>query len=193
MNQILIILGSLLGCIISYFAINKFVFYTKEEVDEQIKQLKDSSDTKDQNINDKLEKNHDQIKKELVETKEKIFEKLLEAERESNRSRQDLYDRLSQNKELLEQYNKTMISTLAEIRHEGKQQANEFTQILNVVKDELRNDYTNRYNDLIKMMTTKANLDDFSRLENKFDKMTETITELKTIVTLQMEENSKRK
>ena len=36
MHEILVILGALLGCIISYFTINKFVFYTKSEIDTKL-------------------------------------------------------------------------------------------------------------------------------------------------------------
>lgn len=69
----------------------------------------------------------------------------------------------------------------------------EFTNLLNAVKDELRADSINRYNDLLKLINTKVSISDFDRLENKFDKVTETITELKTIVQIQMDENHKNR
>lgn len=192
MHEFLVILGALLGCIISYFTINKFVFYTKQEVDQKLldiklegenrfNELKEESNTRDEFITAKIEQYHAEVKEELSETKEKIFEKLLEAERASNKARQDIYDRLSQNKEIFEDYNKNMLSAMSEIKQDEKESDGKFIQLLNDVKDELRNDYTSRYNDIIQMMGNKVNVADFDRLENKFDKVTETIIELKTI------------
>lgn len=193
MNEVIIILGTLLGCIISYFTINKFVFYTKAEVDREIKSLKDASDLNDTNINTKMEKLHTQTNKDLSETKEKIYEKLLEAERQANKDRQALYDKLSANKQIFEDYNKGMLSAIAEIKQGEKETNSDFLQMVNTVKDELKNDYINRYNDLLKVIGTKANAADFDRLENKFDKVTETITELKTIVEMTMEKTNIKK
>jgi hypothetical protein len=192
MHEILVILGALLGCIISYFTINKFVFYTKSEIDQKLldiklegearfNELKAESDKRDELITAKIEKYHAEIKEDLSSTKDRIFEKLLEAERASNKARQDLYDRLTQNKEIFEDYNKNMLAAMSELKQDEKESDSKFIQILNDVKDELRNDYTNRYNEIITLMGTKVNVQDFDRLENKFDKVTETIIELKTI------------
>ena len=181
MHELLVVLGTLLGCIVSYFTINKFVFYTKSEVDEKINQLKEESDKRDELITLKIEKNHAEVKEEIMETKDMIFEKLLEAERASNKARQDLYDRLTQNKEIFEDYNKNILAAMSEIKQDEKESDAKFIQLLNDVKDELRNDYTNRYNEIITLMGTKVNVQDFDRLETKFDKVTETIIELKTI------------
>ena len=193
MNEVIIILGTLLGCIISYFTINKFVFYTKAEVDTQIKNLKEASDLSDTTINTKMEKLHSQTNRDLSETKEKIYEKLLEAERQANKDRQALYDKLSANKQIFEDYNKNMLSAIAEIKQGEKETNSDFLQMVNTVKDELKNDYINRYNDLLKVIGTKANAADFDRLENKFDKVTETITELKTIVEMTIEKTNNKK
>ena len=65
--------------------------------------------------------------------------------------------------------------------------------VLNEVKDALKNDYTSRYDDIIKMMSTKASLEDFNRLENKFDKVTETIIQLKTTVEMQLGRDNNKK
>ena len=70
---------------------------------------------------------------------------------------------------------------MSEIKQDEKESDAKFIQLLNDVKDELRNDYTNRYNEIITLMGTKVNVQDFDRLETKFDKVTETIIELKTI------------
>ena len=192
MHEFFVIAGSLLGCIISYFTINKFVFYTKSEIDQKLldikldgenrfNELKEESNKKDELITAKIEKYQAEIKEELSETKERIYEKLLEAERASNKARQDIYDRLSQNKEIFEDYNKNMLSAMSEIKQDEKENDTKFVQLLSDVKDELKNDYTARYNDIIQMMGNKVNVADFDRLENKFDKVTETIIELKTI------------
>lgn len=192
MHELLVVLGTLLGCIVSYFTINKFVFYTKSEVDQKLldikmdgearfNQLKEESDKRDEVITLKIEKNHAEVKEEIMETKDMIFEKLLEAERASNKARQDLYDRLTQNKEIFEDYNKNILAAMSEIKQDEKDSDAKFIQLLNDVKDELRNDYTNRYNEIITLMGTKVNVQDFDRLETKFDKVTETIIELKTI------------
>lgn len=193
MHEMLIILGTLLGCIISYFTINKFVFYTKSEVDAQFTAFKKESDSKDELLTTTIQANHAEIKQELANNKENLFEKLLEAERQSNRDRQQLYDRLAQNKEAFDDYNKTMLSAIAEMKQDEKESNNNFLQLINALKDELKTDYTNRYNELLKIIGTKANLCDFDRLETKFDKVTETITELKTIVQIKLEEGNNKK
>ena len=86
-----------------------------------------------------------------------------------------------------------MIEALAGVKSEGQDISIKFTQLLNDIKDELKNDYINRYNELFAMMNTKVNIQDFDRLENKFDKVSETIAEVKTIVQIQMEERKNKK
>ena len=86
-----------------------------------------------------------------------------------------------------------MIEALAGVKSEGQDISIKFTQLLNDIKDELKNDYINRYNELFTMMNTKVNIQDFDRLENKFDKVSETIAEVKTIVQIQMEERKNKK
>ena len=66
MHEMLIILGTLLGCIISYFTINKFVFYTKSEVDAQFTAFKKESDSKDELLTTTIQANHAEIKQELA-------------------------------------------------------------------------------------------------------------------------------
>lgn len=204
MHELLVVLATLLGCIVSYFTINKFVFYTKSEVDQKLldikmdgdaryNELKEESKRRDEFITAKIEKNHSEVKEELVETKEMIFEKLLEAERASNKSRQELYDRLTQNKEIVEDYNKNILSAINQIKQDEKELTSNYITLLNEVKDELKNDYTSRYDDIIKMMSTKASLEDFNRLENKFDKVTETIIQLKTTVEMQLRRDNNKK
>ena len=80
-----------------------------------------------------------------------------------------------------------MLEIISQVKQEDKQISNEFMKLLSEVKDELKNDYINRYNDLIKMINTKVSTSDFDRLESKFDKVTETITELRTIIQMQKE------
>lgn len=202
MHEMLVVFGTLLGCIISYFTINKFVFYTKQEVDQKLldikmggenrfNELKEESDKKDEVLTLKMEKNHAEVKEELNATKDLIFEKLLEAERASNKSRQELYDRLSANKEVFEDYNKKMLAAMSEMKQDENELSNNFLTLVNTVKDELKNDQISRYNELLALVNNKVNLKDFDRLESKFDKVTETITELKTIVQIQLDEQHK--
>ena len=121
-----------------------------------------------------------------------IFEKLLEAERASNKARQELYDRLTQNKEVLEDYNKNILNAINQIKQNEKETETNYITLLNEVKDELKKDYIDRYDTIMKMMGTKANLEDFNRLENKFDKVTETIIQLKTTVEMQLNRDNKK-
>ena len=86
-----------------------------------------------------------------------------------------------------------MIEALAGVKSEGQDISIKFTQLLNDIKDELKNDYINRYNELFTMMNTKVNIQDFDSLENKFDKASETIAEVKTLVQIQMEERKNKK
>lgn len=189
MHEFLVILGTLFGCIISYFTINKFVFYTKSEVNELFAKLKEESDKKDTDLLEKVSGSYNVLKEELIKTKDEIFKNILEVERNSTKINQEIYDRLSKNKQVFDDYNRNMIEVVAQIKQEDKQLATDFTKLLSQVKDELKSDYINRYNDLLKLINNKVSSSDFDRLENKFDKVTETITELKTIVQLRMEEH----
>lgn len=192
MHEGLIIFGEILASIISVVTIAKFLFYTKSQVDTMIKNSEESTNSQLQLLATKIEANHTSLAKELVETKEQIFKSLLEAERANNKERKEIYDRLTQNKESFEDYNKSMLETISQIKQEDKDLSAQFMQLLNSVKDELKNDYINRYNELLQIMNTKVNATDFDRLEHKFDKVCETITELKTIVTIQQEEHKKK-
>ena len=154
MQETLIILGSILGAIISLVTIARFLFYTKSEINAKLAEFKAESDKKDENLVERVTIVQNEIKDELSETKEYIHKNLIDAERNSNHITQ------------------------------------EFTNLLNAVKDELRADSIHRYNDLLKLVNSKVSLSDFDRLETKFDK--ETITELKTIVQIQLEENHKK-
>lgn len=186
-------LGCVLGVIISLVTVAKFLFYTKSEIDKKFTILKEESDKKDEALLEKVNTIHNQIKQELVETKEKIFEKIVEEERNTNKITQEIYDRLTQNKQIFDDYNKNMLEIISQIKQEDKQLSNDFIKLLSDVKDELRSDYTKRYDELIKLVGTKVSVSDFDRLENKFDHVTETITQLKTIIQLQMEESKNNK
>ena len=192
MNEGLIILGSILTVIISLVTVAKFLFYTKSEVNGKFAELKQESDKKDEVLLEKVTNLHNELKQELIETKDKIFEDLLNAERNNNKITQEIYDRLNQNKQIFDDYNKSMIEAMGQIKSDSHQISTDFSNILSAVKDELKSDYINRYNDLLKLINTKVNSSDFDRLESKFDKVTTTITELKTIVQLQMEERNKK-
>ena len=191
MHELLITLSIALGCLISGMTIARFTFYTKDEVDKKLNDAKELSDKKDETIQSKIEQQQSDLKEDLAETRENIFEKLLEAERNNNRIVNEIYDRLNQNKQIFDDYNKNMLEAISQMKSEEKEITTNMVQIVNAVKDELKNDYINRYNDLLKIIGTKANLEDFNRLEAKFDKITESITELKTIVQMQRENKNK--
>ena len=189
MTEALTILGTLLGVIISIVVIARLLFYTKSEINTKLEDAQKHSDNKDEQLKDALVDEFKKIKEQLETNKEKTYEKLLEAERESNRSRQEIYDKLTQTRQLLDEYNKNMVQTMAQIRQEDINMSTKYTQLVNVIKDELKNDYINRYNELLQIINTKVNVQDFDRLELKFDKVCESLTELKTIIQIDRDKN----
>lgn len=193
MHENWLLIGAILTVIISLVTVARYLFYTKSEIDKKFADLKTESDKKDEVLLEKVNHVHTQIKEELVETKEKIFDKIVEEERNTNKITQEIYDRLTQNKQIFDDYNKNMLEIISQIKQEDKQLSNDLLKLLSDVKDELRSDYMNRYNELIKLIGTKVSVSDFDRLETKFDRVTETITELKTIVQMQLEEGKNNK
>lgn len=187
MHELWQYIGWVFGAIISAVTIAKFLFYTKSEVNQLFTNLKAESDKKDEMLLEKVTETQNEIKDNLVKTREEIFKNILDNERNTNKITQEIYDRLSQNKQVFDDYNKNMLEIISQVKQDDKQISNEFIKLLSEVKDELKNDYISRYNDLIKMINTKVSTSDFDRLEAKFDKVTETITELRTIIQMQKE------
>ena len=192
MNEILACLATLLGVIISIVVIARLLFYTKAEINTKLEDVNKHSDEKDEMLRDFIIKEFNTLNTQLEINKDKTYEKLLNAEREGNHARQELYDRMAQNKQVFEDYNKNMLEVIAQIRQEDRDLSNKYIQLLNEVKDELKNDYINRYNELLQIINTKVNVPDFDRLEHKFDKVSETITELKTIVQMQIDSTQQK-
>lgn len=192
MNEILACLATLLGVIISIVVIARLLFYTKAEINTKLEEVNKHSDDKDEMLRDFIIKEFNTLNTQLEINKDKTYEKLLNAEREGNHARQELYDRMAQNKQVFEDYNKNMLEVIAQIRQEDRDLSNKYIQLLNEVKDELKNDYINRYNELLQIINTKVNVPDFDRLEHKFDKVSETITELKTIVQMQIDSTQQK-
>lgn len=190
-HEFLIYLSELLGVIIAVVTVSRFLYYTKSEVNAKIEELRDNVDERIATLLEKMEQHHSELKEELVETKEKIFNNIVDAERNTNKVTQEIYDRLSQNKQVFDDYNRNILEIISQVKQEDKQLSNEFIKLLSEVKDELKSDYINRYNDLIKLIQTKVGTEDFEKLEGKFDKIIETITELKTIVQIQMSNQDK--
>lgn len=191
MTEALYILTGVLGIIISIVTISRLLFYTKAEINNKFEEAQAHSDEKDEELKDALITEFTQIKSQLEQNKEKTYEKLLEAERESHKSRQEIYDRLTQSRQLLDEYNKNMVETMSQIRQEDINMSNKYAQLLNSIKDELKNDYINRYNELSQIINTKVNVQDFDRLEHKFDKVCESLTELKTIIQIDRDNKTK--
>lgn len=192
MTETIIILGATLGVIISLVTISRLLFYTKAEINTKLESALQHSDLKDEALKQYLVNESAKFRDYIDENKEKTFEKMLDAERENNKARQEIYNALSQNKQLFDNYNREMLEMFASIRQENRDTCNQYMQIVNTVKDELKNDNINRYNELLQLINTKVNIADFDRLEQKFDKVCETITELKTIVQLQLENREDR-
>lgn len=192
MTETLVILGAILGVLISIITIARLLFYTKAEINAKIESVLEHSDLKDEGLKQYLINESNSFRNYIDENKEKTFEKMLEAERQGNKARQEIYNTLSENKQLFDSYNKDIIEMIASIRQENRDLTAQYMQSINTVKDELKNDYINRYNELLQIINTKVNIADFDRLEQKFDKVCETITELKTIVQLQLENRDDR-
>lgn len=197
-HETLIFISTALGCLLAYVAVQKILFYTKSEIDSKIKSVEAACtknlqttqtelDAKIKNTSDELYDTIDEIKENHIETKDKIYEKLLEAERQTNKLSQDIHDRLNQNKQIFDDYNKSMLEAISAMKQDEKQLTADMLSMVNTVKDELKTDSINRYNDLLTLVNSKVNSSDFDRLEDKFDKVAEIITELKTIIQIQKE------
>ena len=180
LQLILSTIGIGLGIIISCVTIMCFQFYTKTQVDEKIKQAQDNTEKKDL---ERIEK----VEIELKSLNEALADCKLKSQEARCMVKDDLQSRLDVTKLALEEAMKHFVTTLTEIKQADKEMAVQFITLVNEVKDELKNDYTARYNDLLLLINTKANESDFNRLENKFDKLSEIMTELKTIVQIQLE------
>ena len=191
MYENLLIIGGILSILVAIITLVKFLFYTKSEVDKKLTDLKTDTDNFEKQVLQKFQDLQSSFKDELTNTKESIFNKLLEAERTNTQARQEIYNKLSESNQSFEEYNQHMLELVSQVKQDEKQTNLDFMQLLNGVKDELKSDYINRYNDLLRLVGTKTNNSDFDRLETKFDKLSQTMTELKTIVQLNLEEVSK--
>ena len=192
MTETIVILGAVLGVVISIVTIARLLFYTKAEINTKFEAAQEHSDLKDEALKQYLVNESAKFRDYIDDNKEKTFEKMLDAERENNKARQEIYNTLNENKQLFDSYNKEILEMVASIRQENRDMCNQYMQTTNTIKDELKNDYINRYNELLQIINTKVNVTDFDRLEQKFDKVCETITELKTIVQLQLENREDR-
>lgn len=162
MQTALAIIGQYLGATLTALTINGLIFYNKAQ------------------INDKL-----------TNIRKQIADHALEAQSAQSAIKEELIEKVARSKDTFEQTMKEFINILSEIKQADKDNTIQFITLIDTVKDELKNDYTSRYNDLLVLINTKANISDFNRLEQKFDKVTETITELKTIVELQLNKKEK--
>lgn len=192
MTETIVILGAVLGVVISIVTIARLLFYTKAEINTKFEAAQEHSDLKDEALKQYLVNESAKFRDYIDDNKEKTFEKMLAAERENNKARQEIYNTLNENKQLFDSYNKEILEMVSSIRQENRDMCNQYMQTTNTIKDELKNDYINRYNELLQIINTKVNVTDFDRLEQKFDKVCETITELKTIVQLQLENREDR-
>lgn len=153
MTEAIAILGGILGAIIGAITICSFIFYNKSQVDEKIANL--------------------QVQ---------LFEKVLSTEHNVVQIKDTLEDKLNTNRQSFETAMCQFRDMIADIKESDKKLSIELITLINTVKDELRKDYTTRYDDIITLMGSKSDESDFIRLEQKFDRMAEVMTELKTVV-----------
>ena len=147
-----------------------YIFYTKSDVDKKLADIQTEQNTK-----------FEKLKDDLNETK-------LEIEQNNSDVKDEIYNKLNENKCALEDGMKQFVQLLSDIKEADKDMSMQFITMITTVKEELKNDYTNRYNDLLLLINTKANEKDFNRLESKFDNLSEIIVELKTIVQMQLKD-----
>lgn len=197
-----------LSIILAGSSIMCLLFYTKSQIDKKLKDVREYIDNKSKESFEKLDKDIKELKEsvneelkdltssvdeEISEIKEVVAEFKLLNQKERSEVKDELHEKLDDTKAALEDAMKQFITTITEIKQADKEMAVQFLTLVNGVKDELKDDYTARYNDLLVLINTKANEVDFNRLEQKFDRTFETITELKTIVQLQLDGRDKEK
>lgn len=146
-------LAAVFGTLIGAQTISSFIFYTKSQIDEK-----------------------------LTDIKKIITDGQLHNQEATQHTKDEIYEKLNENKAALESGMKEFINILSDIKESDKNFSVQLVTLVNGVKDELKNDYTSRYNDLLLLINTKADEKDFNRLEQKFDKLSETLIEVKTIV-----------
>ena len=146
-------LAAVFGTLIGAQTISSFIFYTKSQIDEK-----------------------------LTDIKKMITDGQLHNQEATQHTKDEIYEKLNENKAALESGMKEFINILSDIKESDKNFSVQLVTLVNGVKDELKNDYTSRYNDLLLLINTKADEKDFNRLEQKFDKLSETLIEVKTIV-----------
>ena len=207
-HLIISILGGSLGLIVVTAAVLCLLFYTKQQIDKKLKDIQEHVEDKTKTSFEKLDTDIKELKesvdtdikdlkesvdKEIINIKEVVSEFKLINQKERSTVKDELHEKLDDTKKSLEDVMKQFVTTVTEIKQADKEMSVQFITMLNSVKDELKNDYTARYNDLLVLINSKANESDFNRLETKFDKFSETITELNTIVRLQLEPKKEHK
>ena len=146
-------LAAVFGTLIGAQTISSFIFYNKSQIDEK-----------------------------LTDIKKIITDGQLHNQEATQHTKDEIYEKLNENKAALESGMKEFINILSDIKESDKNFSVQLVTLVNGVKDELKNDYTSRYNDLLLLINTKADEKDFNRLEQKFDKLSETLIEVRTIV-----------
>lgn len=173
--EILTIIGSAIGILVGTITVLNFSFYSKSQVDKKI-------DENNKTLKNEIQQKIDNVSSDNKQLNSIVQENNLDAQRVRLKIQEELHQKMDDTKLALEEAMKQFINTLADIKQSDKDMAIQFITLVNGVKDELKNDYIARYNDLLLIINTKANETDFNRLEQKFDKVSETIIELKTIV-----------
>lgn len=168
------IIVSCLTVLVLSLGVACYIFYTKSDIDKKFEASKAEQ-------NEKIDK----LKDDLNQTK-------LDIEQNNSDVKDEIYNKLNENKTALEDGMKQFVQLLSDIKEADKDMSMQFITMITTVKEELKNDYTNRYNDLLLLINTKANEKDFNRLESKFDNLSEIIVELKTIVQMQLKDKKEQ-
>ena len=189
------ILGGSLGLILTTAGVLCLLFYTKPQIDKKLEDLKKDVEEETKKSYEKLDFDIKSLQKtvseEINEIKRTTAEFKLINEKERSNAKDELHEKLETTRDALEDMMKQFVDTITEVKQADKEMAVQFITLINSLKDELKNDYTARYNDLLVLINTKADKNEFNRLEHKFDKMFETMTELKTTVQIQLDKDKK--
>ena len=121
-------------------------------------------------------------------TKSQVDNKFTEMTTDIYTTRDNVIEDFRKQVKSLEDKMSDLMKALYESKQDDKNLSIELIKVTDAMKDELRKDYISRYNTLLQLVNGKADQKDFNRLEQKFDRVSETITELKTIIELKVKD-----
>lgn len=172
MNEAIVVISGIIGAVVGAISIACFIFYTKAQVDDKLIDFK----TK---LLKRIDDNQLMLTKEIAKVNETSSDKILEVERQNNTTLSKIVEELGANKLALQE----AVSVIQE----------SFSDKLMVIKDELKNDYMKRYDDLMRHIESKLSKSEYTRMEQKVDGLSQSIIELKTIIQYQMTKEEAKK